>query len=88
MSDYLVRELEASRNMRVRLNTELVEARGDQRLRSLVLKDRIAGTMEEVPAGAIFILIGAAPRTTWLPAEVQRDERGFVTPPVEPPLVL
>jgi thioredoxin reductase (NADPH) len=78
MSDYLVRELEALRNMRVRLNTELVEARGDQRLRSLVLKDRIAGSTEEVPAGAIFILIGAAPRTTWLPAEVQRDERGFV----------
>jgi len=27
---------------------------------------------------AVFILIGAAPRTTWLPSDVERDERGFI----------
>jgi thioredoxin reductase (NADPH) len=78
MSDYLVREIEATANVAVRLNQELAGGRGDQRLRSLILRDRIADSTEEVPAMAVFILIGAAPRTTWLPSDVERDERGFI----------
>ena len=31
-----------------------------------------------MPADALFVLIGAEPRTEWLPAEIERDERGFV----------
>jgi acetyltransferase-like isoleucine patch superfamily enzyme len=34
---------------------------------------------ETVPADALFILIGAEPRTDWLPPEIERDDRGFVT---------
>jgi thioredoxin reductase (NADPH) len=78
MSDYLVREMDASPNITVRLNCEIADARGDQRLRSLILRDRILGSTEEVPAMAVFILIGAAPRTAWLPPELERDERGFI----------
>jgi thioredoxin reductase (NADPH) len=31
-----------------------------------------------VPAAALFILIGAEPRTDWLPDAVQRDPQGYV----------
>ena len=34
-----------------------------------------AGT---VPASAVFVLIGAEPRTDWLDGVVERDERGYV----------
>ncbi|MEP7383388.1 MAG: FAD-dependent oxidoreductase [Gemmatimonadota bacterium] len=78
MSDYLIRDIEASSNVAVRLNCEIVGAHGDQRLRSLVLRDRILGLIEEVPAMAVFILIGAAPQTDWLPPELERDDRGFI----------
>ncbi|HEY4866995.1 MAG TPA: NAD(P)/FAD-dependent oxidoreductase, partial [Candidatus Dormibacteraeota bacterium] len=78
MSDYLVRGIEASRNITVRLNREIIGARGDQRLRSLTLRDRIVGSTEEVEAMAVFILVGAEPRTAWLPPELERDERGFI----------
>jgi len=78
MSDYLVREIEASPNITVLLNCEVVGARGDQRLRSLILRDRVGGTTEEGAAVAVFILIGAEPRTAWLPPELERDERGFI----------
>jgi thioredoxin reductase (NADPH) len=78
MSDYLVREIEASPNITVRLNCEVVGARGDQRLRSLILRDRVGGATEEGAAVAVFILIGAEPRTAWLPPEIERDERGFI----------
>jgi len=47
-------------------------------LRSLILRNRILGSTEEVPAMALFILIGAAPRTAWLPPELERDEGGYI----------
>jgi thioredoxin reductase (NADPH) len=78
MSDYLVRAIEASPNVTVRLNREIAGARGDQRLRALILRDRILGSTEDVPAIAVFILIGAEPRTAWLPIELERDEGGFI----------
>jgi len=48
------------------------------RISSAVLRDRTAGTTEEMPAAAIFALIGSAPRTAWLPETVMRDADGFV----------
>ncbi len=33
---------------------------------------------ETVAADALFILIGAEPRTEWVPPEIERDARGFV----------
>jgi thioredoxin reductase (NADPH) len=34
--------------------------------------------VDKIPAAALFIFIGAEPRTNWLDGMVQRDERGFV----------
>lgn len=39
----------------------------------------VSGSMETVPASALFVLVGAEPRTDWLPAEIERGEKGFVT---------
>jgi thioredoxin reductase (NADPH) len=78
MSQYLVRDIEAAPNIELRRNTEIVEARGDRRLRLLRLRDLAANSIEELPAAAVFIFIGAVPRTDWLPDDVRRDEHGFV----------
>ena len=78
MSDYLVREIENAGNVDVRLNTEIVDALGDVRLEGLVLRDRVTGATDDMRASAAFILIGAAPRTGWLPPEVARDANGFI----------
>ena len=78
MSDYLVRELEAAANVRVRFGTEVVDGNGDGRLTSLTLRDRRSGAAEAVPAAALFVLIGAEPHTGWLPEAVLRDRWGFV----------
>ena len=78
MSEYLIRELESSSNVEIRTSTEIVDARGDGRLRGLVLRNNGTGAIEEIPATAAFILIGAAPNTEWLPSEIARDERGYV----------
>jgi thioredoxin reductase (NADPH) len=78
MSEYLVTEIAASRNIRVLLRTEVVDGCGTGGLESLTLVDRTSGDLFEVPAGALFVLIGAEPRTDWLAGTVQRDARGFL----------
>jgi thioredoxin reductase (NADPH) len=78
MSDYLVRELEATANVTVRYNTEAVDGHGDGRLSGLTLEDRTSRATETVPATALFILIGAEPHTGWLPDTLRRDRWGFV----------
>jgi thioredoxin reductase (NADPH) len=85
MSDYLVRELETVPNIVIRMDTEIAEARGDARLEAISLRNRATGATEEVPSAAVFILIGAVPRTEWLPPEIARDERGFVLTGVDRP---
>jgi thioredoxin reductase (NADPH) len=77
MSDYLVRQIEATPNVAVRLRTEVVGGRGQGRLEGLTLRDAELGT-EEVPAAAVFIMIGAEPSTDWLAPVLALDDRGFV----------
>jgi thioredoxin reductase (NADPH) len=78
MSDYLVKETGATPRVRVRLHTEVAAARGDRRLTELVLRNRHTGRDETVPAAALFVMIGAIPRTGWLPKNVLRDRHGFI----------
>ena len=78
MSDYLVRELQATSNIAVRYRTETVAGHGESRLTALTLQDRAAGVTETVPAAALFVLIGAEPHTGWLPPTIRRDRWGFV----------
>jgi len=78
MSDYLVTEIAGTPRVHVRLQTEVAAARGGHRLTGLVLRDRATGRDETMPAAALFVMIGATPRTGWLPADVARDQRGFI----------
>jgi thioredoxin reductase (NADPH) len=51
---------------------------GSGRLQSLVLEDTDSGARRNVPADALFVLIGSQPRTQWLGEAVARDRRGFI----------
>jgi thioredoxin reductase (NADPH) len=78
MSYYLAREVEATRNVHVRLGTEIVGGDGDGWLEHVTLRDRASGCKETAAADDLFVMIGAHPRTDWLPGEIARDGRGFV----------
>src|SRR5215475_2692860 len=78
MSEYLLTEIASTPDIEVRYNVALVGGAGAGRLESLTLQDRSSGAVETVPATAVFVLIGAEPRTQWLPDEVERDRWGFV----------
>jgi thioredoxin reductase (NADPH) len=78
MSDYLVTQIAATPNVAVRVRTRVVDGRGEHRLEAVVVEDGLTGRREEVPAAAVFVLIGAEPRTEWLRGAIERDDRGFV----------
>lgn len=71
MSDYLVREIEVTPNIRVRLHTEVTDGHGSAHLDTLTLHDRLHDQTEQIPAAALFVLIGGEPRTQWLPKAIQ-----------------
>jgi thioredoxin reductase (NADPH) len=78
MSHYLVDRIQATPNICVRLHTEVRQAQGEERLEALMLECSDTGQVEQVPATAIFIFIGARPRTDWLGHDITRDKYGFI----------
>jgi thioredoxin reductase (NADPH) len=78
MSDYLVREIEADPAIVVRPQTEIVDGGGDGRLEHLVLRSRRTGEESSVQAAALFVMIGAEPRTDWLAGVLARDDEGYL----------
>ena len=77
MSDYLVREIEATPNVAVRLGTEVTGCHGHEHLDALSVRD--ASMTEQVHADALFVLIGGEPRTQWLPEAVRRVDGYILT---------
>ena len=80
MSDYLIRQIGATPNIEVGYHVQVAggTGTGGGDLQSLVLEDTASGAPRTVPADALFVLIGAQPRTQWLGEAVARDRRGFI----------
>ncbi len=76
MSKYLIDQIAQTSNITVETRVQVLEAMGENRLECLKIQ---TGRGEEVrPASALFIFIGAAPATEWLPENIMRDPNGFV----------
>jgi thioredoxin reductase (NADPH) len=98
MSRYLIDEIDAAENIELRANAEVVACSGNGILEAITLRDCVSGSVETVPAAALFILIGAQPHTSWLPAAIRRDRWGYLLsgpdlppgswPLTRPPLML
>lgn len=79
MSQYLVDEITASPRITVVPNVDVVGGGGDDGwLSHVVVADRSTGEERTLPADGLFVMIGAAPHTGWLPEDVVRDQWGFV----------
>jgi thioredoxin reductase (NADPH) len=56
----------------------VVDGHGDGQLEWVTLRDRTNGHEQRLPLASLFVMIGARPRTDWLPAEIDRDSYGFL----------
>ena len=80
MSSYLIDQIDAIDNITVRGFREVVKVCGDDdHVQRLVLKNTEDESTYEVEADALFIFIGARPRTEWLESgQIMTDKRGFI----------
>lgn len=78
MSDYLLREINASPNINVRTGTRVIDGHGEFHLTSLTVEHIVTGTREELPAAGAFVMIGALPRTEWLDGRIERGPGGYI----------
>jgi len=76
MSQYLIDQLHAVRNISVLTRTRVTAVEGDGHLERVTLA--CGSETRTVPAASLFVFIGAVPRTDWLGDLVERDEHGFI----------
>jgi len=78
MSKYLIDQIEQTPNIQLWTHASIAEVHGEVHLEEISVLCSDTNKTERVPASALFIFIGALPRTDWLGRTVERDERGFI----------
>ena len=78
MSQYLVDQIHATENIEVLAHTEVVEVKGEDRLEAITICDNSNGVTKTEPAAAMFIFVGAEPRTDLVAGVVERNEAGYI----------
>ena len=78
MSQYLIDQIKETSNIQLWTHASVAEVHGESRLEEISVLCSDTNKVERVPASAMFIFIGALPRTDWLAGIVARDERGFI----------
>lgn len=78
MSQYLIERIEEAENVGLRTGVSIGEVHGEQSLEEISLREAEAGSVSRIPTRAVFVFIGAAPRTGWLAGALQLDPQGYV----------
>lgn len=78
MSEYLTHRIADIAAIDVRYGTVVRSVDGADRLERVVVEDLATGRLEDLPAAALFVLVGAAPHTEWLAGKVLLDDRGYI----------
>ena len=78
MSKYLIDQIKETSNIQLWSHASVTEVHGETHLEEISVLCSDTSKLERVPASAMFIFIGALPRTDWLAGMVERDERGFL----------
>lgn len=77
MSAYLVRQVEDTPNITVRLGAQVSALHGAEHLDHIDIV-QAGGPPESLAAAGAFAFIGAQPQTGWLDGVVARDDHGFI----------
>lgn len=78
MSQYLIDQIAETDNIEVMTFHSVVEAKGEDRLEAILVKDSQTDEVKTFKTNSLFIFIGAVPSTDWLEGVVLRDKRGFI----------
>jgi thioredoxin reductase (NADPH) len=77
MSSYLAERVLANRQVVIRYGAEVTSVRGDECLAAISYRSE-SGEVVHEESSALFIFVGARPRTDALPSALGRDQGGFL----------
>jgi thioredoxin reductase (NADPH) len=75
---YLVETMQASGNIEILYNKDLVGIVGSGKLEGVVLRDNRTGEELSVPGGALFVFIGVRPQSAFVGDLLLHDEKGYL----------
>ncbi len=78
MSDYLARRIERHPKIEVLKNVEVDSVEGNGCVTGLRLRGARDGSSRDLDCSAVFVFIGAKPRTDWMPPSIAVDSKGFI----------
>jgi thioredoxin reductase (NADPH) len=78
MSNYLVERIKATPNIKVLLQTTVCAVSGKGKLEKITLESVPDNKVYDLDTSALFIFIGAAPRTEILKGIIETDEKGYI----------
>ena len=78
MSRYLIRRIEESPNIELRIDTEVIALSGNDHLEAIEWRNKKTGKVEKHKIGALFSMIGAVPNSAWVEGCVACDGAGFI----------
>jgi thioredoxin reductase (NADPH) len=78
MSDYLARRIQRHPKIEVLKNVEVDAVVGDGAIAGLRLRHVRDGSSRDLDCSALFVFIGAKPRTDWMPPSIAVDPKGFI----------
>jgi thioredoxin reductase (NADPH) len=78
MSQYLADRIGATANIRVLPRMEVTRVEGNGRLQRVIVRHADTGEECTLDMAAMFIFIGAAPRSEMVAGTLERDEKGFI----------
>lgn len=77
-SQAMQEKVKSNPKIKIMWNTEVVEAKGQNKLESLSLKNNKTGKTSEIQFDGLFVAIGHTPSTTVFKGIIELDEKGYV----------
>lgn len=77
-SKVVIDNLATHPKIHVLTGVEVQSFEGNGKLSTMTIKNRKTGAVETMRPAGVFVFIGLQPNSGWLPADIQRDEAGFV----------
>jgi thioredoxin reductase (NADPH) len=78
MSQYLIRRIEDTPNIDLRVSTEITALEGEEQLARVIWRSGPDNLTETHDIGHVFLMTGALPCTSWLNSCIALNDKGFV----------
>jgi thioredoxin reductase (NADPH) len=78
MSQYLIDRITDEPDVSIRYRSEVRKLDGSDRLERVTVEDLTTSALDTIPANALFVMIGARPRTESFKTAVRLDSDGYI----------